>query len=265
MRKMFIILLGPIMMTCTLSAAMIKYSFDESNVYAATSDTAGVTASDIAYHQGSAVSDDAKTAAVSYESNIPSDNMFAVCSADIQSTVVQAYTTTASRLEFGMAVNSGNIADFNGASLFVNLSAITDRTGGYTTTLRLAYNINDTGWVVDSQRALDISDATATAGSVDSVLYDDSTDALLGGYIVTAGASMYTKGFGWDLSGLGELNAGDTVEFAFLMYDGRVNAGYYTAVDDVRIANLNVVPEPAAMGVFAVGVAVLLVIRRCGQ
>jgi hypothetical protein len=243
--KISLCIMGGIMtMAVTSSAALINYTFDESNVYAATLvDATGVILSDISYVQGSQ-SDTSTVAGVAYESNISTDNMFVVCSLDTGASIT-SYSTDVSRLEFSLAVDSGTTADLSAATLSLDLSGITDKTLVYRTNLRLAYNVNGAGWVTDVQKQVDTS--LVASNLMDTVLFDDSTDALLEGYGLASGAFVHEDSFSWSLSVLGTLSSGDVVEFALLIYDQRNATSYYTAIDNIQISDLVVETSSATL------------------
>ena len=248
-------------LTITSYAALINYTFDEANPLAAYQEnTAGATVSDIAYVQGT-LSDATKAAGVVYQSNVPADNMFTACSLDIGPSI-SVYATDVSRLEFDVTANTGASMNFSSATLSVDLAGITDKTLSYKTNLRLAWNVNNSGWVTSVQKQIDTTNVVAS-GSVNTLLYDNSTDVLLGGYAMAAGAAnIYEGSFSWSLAALGSLSAGDSVEFAVLMYDARDTASYYTGIDNIKIDGLTVVPEPATLGIFVIGASSILCIRK---
>lgn len=259
MKKILGIACAMTALTVTSHAALINYTFDEANPLAAYKEnTTGITVSQIAYLQG-VKSDAAKAAGVAYPTNAPTDNMFAVCSTDLGAAITN-YTSDASRLTFDVAVNAGGAMDFSSASLSVDLAAINGSGLASRTNLRLAYNINDAGWVTGAQRSVETTNVTSIP--MNAVLFDASTDALLGGYVLAPEALVHKANVTWSLSELGSFSPGDVVQFAILMYDSRDHQHFYTGVDNIKIDGLTVIPEPATLGIFIVGSCAALMGRK---
>lgn len=216
----------------------ITYTFDGTNVYAPQSRGAeSVTVSDIEYVQGTVFSG-AGDSSVAYESNVPTNNLFALSSLDIGGTV-SAFTTTASRFAFDLSVNEGSSINFADTSLDLDLIGIrrADQVVSYTVTAVLAYQINDDEWVYlyDDRKQVTVNGSDPL---VNQVLYSDLTDSPVGGYI-TGSANMDRTAVCWDLNGLGTVSAGDQVHFALFVFDGRNNnAVWWAGVDNLTISGI---------------------------
>ncbi len=269
-KRILTIALVAIGMVAGVQAALVNYTFDQANVMnAQMTGTAGMSASAIAYTQGT--TSGTGDSAVSYESNVAGDNLFALCSRDlgVDPGSSFAYDANQSRFQFTLTPDAGNALDFSSAVLSLDMIGISDNTATtYDIYARYFYSVNGGAWVSSTtvRRGLDadLAGSGVVDHAADTTLFNNSTDAALAGYALDSGASVFESKEGWQLNTLGQLNADDSIEFAVFMFDTRAaNANFYAGADDIQVQGFNVVvPEPATIGLLGIGALVSVMVRR---
>lgn len=260
-----VILVAMIVAQMNSRAGVVNYTFDEAGgaLLAQQSDIGNTSVSLVTYTQGTEASG-AGSSSVAYESNVPSDNLFAISSADIGGANA-SYQANDSRLEFDLTVGVGETMSFSTATLDFDLLAM-DASEAFDIVVnaRLFYNINGAGWQDASGGYHQVKTASDPLDhTLNTSLYADFTDALLVDS-VTAGADVYESSFSVGLSAIGTLNAGDNVEFALFVWDSGTsdNTSFYAGVDNVKLDAVSVVPEPATVGLLGFSCGLVMLFRR---